>query len=312
MDAIAGLRLGPFEYTTVQALRDEGIMGVDLGEARARQLIRQKSQIVNEFTEQWFAPVRGTALVDGRDSKLVFLPNSIDILHLEELRLVDRGFEEESAAGYVVDPREYVVQSRWVELIDIVFRRSLITPGTPIGVDPYGAHRVERGPARVFPAIPLCVKLKGAFGHLVETRTPWGTVTAADISTTDVSTTLAGAAANLSVGEVLVFGSGDTCQRAIITKIGPGDTVTFPTLDRAVPAGTEFRVYGRIPRAVEQATQILVYLERCPPFAKTHPFQDAVLAPGGGGAIASGISTGSMKADLLLSQYVAPPIPRLV
>jgi hypothetical protein len=325
MDRIPGLRLGPFEYTTVQALRDEGILGVDLGDDRARRLIRQKSQLINEFTEQWFAPVRGTALLDGRDSKMIFLPNAIDIIQLEELRLIDRGFEDPNAAGYLVDPREYVVQNRWVELVDIVFRRSILSIGPPMGTDPFGAHRVERGPGRFIPPIPQAVKLVGAFGHLVETReSPWVGVTSADITPDDTTAVLTGSEVyglgwpsadyvnDLVVGEILTFGRSDACQRAIITKIGPGNLVTFPKLDRLVPAGTEVRVYGRVPRAVEQALQILVYLERCQPFAKTHPFQDSIIVPGSGGAVASGISTGSLKADLLLSPYVAPIIPRLV
>lgn len=305
MDHIPGLQLGTFEYTTVDAIRAMGLANVDVSDTRLRELIRDKSQIVNDYTEQWFAPVEGEPLVTGRQSPIVMLDNGIMILAVDALRIIDRGYEE--SGGYVIPASEYVVGPRFLELVALQFKRSTSSLNGN-NVDPAGSYRVTRGVGNQFAPVPRAIKITGVFGWLEEVKgTPFTTTTTGALvagAKTVVLTSVSG----LSVRDVLVFGSGATAERAIVTGINKTTrAVTFPALSGDYSSGATVRAYGKVPRQIERAVQDLVYLDKCAPYEQGQPFVDKVLTIGGPNSPLNGIGTGSLKVDLVLSQFVAPP-----
>jgi len=180
MEDITGLQLGAFEYTTVQAMRRLGLAKVDAGDARVRELIREKSQIVNDMTEQWFVPVEGQPLLTGRESAVLPMPNMIPLLEVLNLRVINRGYDD--ATGFDLPRVEYVIQPRYIELVNIVFKRATVYSSLSSDVDPTGSSRVTRGVGQVFSPVPQAIKITGAFGWLEERKvTKFATTTTADI-----------------------------------------------------------------------------------------------------------------------------------
>lgn len=309
MDQIPGLKLGPFEYTTVKALRDEKLSTAELGDTRARQLIREKSQLITDITEQWFVPVAGAARLNGKDGKLLYVSNLIPIVQVSALHIIDRGFDDPGATGTLIPDSEYVVQPRWIELVDLVFKRNMSSSGAEY--DPTGARRINRGIGQLFPSIPQVATVNGVFGWLEDTKpVPFESTTSADLAA-GVKTVSLTSVSGLVPKDVLVFGDGDTHQRAIVNSIS-GTDVAIPSLDYAVPSGTRVRAWGKVPRQIERAVQFLVYMDKCPPFEKGQSVLDTQLVSGAGGEPSTGISTGSRKVDIVLAQFLAPPIPRLI
>lgn len=306
-DPVAGLNLGVFEYTTVAALREEGLSAADLSDSRARKLIREKSQVINTFTEQWFAPVVGAARVDGRESGIAMLPNTVNIVELNSLAALDRSLDEASDQGTVLAKGDYLVQRRWVELNRC---------GGPGGL--YGSnlpYAPPRNPGLGTNFWSSRVRMDGVFGHLELVKPTRFESQVNGALTAGATSAVLDSVDGLKVRDVLVFGEAPDYQRAIVLTINTGTkTVTFPALDEAVPDDARARAWGQVPRAVEVACQILVYLDKCPPFEKGGTFRDVILS--GVGTTFSvpltGTATGSLKVDLMLAEFVAPPIPRLV
>lgn len=324
MNKVPGLRLGTFEYTTVQAMRRNGLAKVDVSDARVRELIREQSQRVNDITEQWFAPVEGRALLTGRDSPMLPMPNMIPILHVEEVRLRDQGYDENAGEGTLLEASEYVNQGRYIELVDLVFKRATTASSLAGDIDPTGSSRISRGIGNMFAAVPQGIGVRGAFGWMEDERLTRFEATASAASAGATTLTLS-TVATLAARDVLHIGEGDTAQRAIVLSVNTGtNQVTVPELDLAVASGAEVHAYGKVPRQIERAVQILVFLNKTPPFgpgvfpARNQPydptsnFQEKVTSGYYGTTPTNGVTTGSLEVDLILKDFVAMPFPRMI
>ncbi len=271
---VPGLALDrPWMYTSVASLRTEGLSAREVDDDRARSLIQRLSQVVTQTTRQWFAPVRGTALLDGDGTPAVRMPTGC-IIDVEALRLIDRGFDSFVDGGFLIDADEYTWDRNWLRLVTLMFK-----PASAFGVADSsrvtGNIRQTRGVGNFFPEIPQCVMVTGTFGWLEEIRyqnpnestqrAGFATELAGAFDSSAATSFTVDSASLIRVGDVVLVG--DAGDSAFVTAVS-GSTVTIEAifLSGTYAVDTAIRVYGRVPREIEHAVQLLVYYHRKRPF----------------------------------------------
>lgn len=245
-----------FEYCTIQDLRDEGITPQECPDARALTVIRRASAKINIFTSQWFAPVVGEQLVDGQNSRMVWLPNyvpiqklaAIEVLPARTARVGPRFLPDRRVYEISLSDVELARNNRVVELIGDVTANTLF-PGQW-----YGNNLEEAW----FPEGRRNVKLTGVFGWLEDEK--------------DVSSTVVGDWAlrspKIEIDDASEWAEGDVCvfpdgSSQIVTGVKlSANELYFQTdglkLKTAVTDGQTLATYGRIPQLIRYAAIRLV------------------------------------------------------
>lgn len=277
-----------FLYLTVKKVRDEGIPVTELSDARALELIRLVSVMINRITDQWFAPLKGSFKVDGRGTPFAHIDNFVPIVELD--RIETGGVGDEPLI--VVEDTEYAWfrDQRYAELLG------------------------QRGK---FPRTPHGVVLTGIFGWLESPK---------DV-TTDVTVVAGSGATSITVTSTVGFRVGDQVlfgnEAVPISEIPDGTTLKFDPLEFAVPLGP-IRTLGRTPLEIQRAAMLMLADRRLlVPDEEESDIADRIMSESvegysyslaqpksdeksgtesGGGANTSGNS----EADDLLQGYVAP------
>jgi len=245
-----------FEYSTIQDLRDEGITPEECPDARALTVIRRASAKINIFTSQWFAPVVGEQLIDGQNSRMVWLPNYVPIQKLTAIEILKTRTARVGPHA-LPDRRIYEISLSDVELARNNRVVELITDVQSPDQFPsrwYGNALEEVW----FPEGRRNIRLTGVFGWLEDYK--------------DVSSTVVGNwplrspkvelddASEWVEGDVCVFPDGST-QIVTGVKLSTNE-IYFQTdglkLKTAVTDGQTLATYGRIPQLIRYATIRLV------------------------------------------------------
>lgn len=92
-------------YTTVSALRDEGVTVAMADDSKLLRLISLATERIDRLTGQFFSPRQGTMRVDGRNSKAIRF--RVPIISISEVRILDN-----SDVSYVVEPLTYEIYNR--------------------------------------------------------------------------------------------------------------------------------------------------------------------------------------------------------
>lgn len=308
-----------FEYTTLSRIRAEGITSGTLTDAQVRTLIRQFSKLINQVTGQWFWPIESKERLNGKGFPVVTHPYMIPILELRSLERESSYIYDSSPSSY--DTTQYVTHDRYIELV--------------------GYNSIEGGLGATYKRTsfsktrPLNVIADGTWGWL-ENRpfvsSPYDTYP--KLSTT-TSASLANGGSSIAVvngsgfrvNDVVIFrtgAAGDTyAGHAILTAVA-GNTLSFDAVNlntTTLASGTNVVTYGQVPESVDRACAILVIQykdalssssassasissriisERTDNYS--YQLSDDAAAVSG-----SGVTTGSVEADKLLSSYCAPP-----
>lgn len=329
---VPGLNLDrPWMFTSVANMRAEGCSTRDVDDARLRDLIIRYSETIVQATNQWFAPVRGTALLTGDDTPMIYLPNMIPIIAVEELRLRD-------GSDFLLEPTEYVVGKTTIELIDVTLAPSSMFGATNFGeyVNVISVDRQIRGVGRGFPSIPQGVAVTGVFGWIegVRVRNPgtaeqqYGVATtlAAELDSTESTaptplTLTLDDVTGIRVDDIVLVGdAGDSAWVLAVNTEDNELTVEPIYLEGVYAAETPVYCYGRVPRDIENCAQLLAYYFHRPKFrslqtefappatpelpvhgAGPESFNPNMAATGGNGMVAS--ETGVPRVDQILTRY---------
>jgi len=241
------------EYTTIAALRAEGLTSTECPDAKVKYLIRLMSAVVDKMTNQWFSPVEAAFRFDGGD-KLIRMYNSVKILELTNPVTVihQNPLDEDSEIEEEFESGDYAIAERFIK--------------KTYGKWPKGVRNII---------------VRGVFGWLEQAR---------DKVETTLTTALVTNAVEAVVTDVTGFVIRDLVQfyddvnmvQAIITDIDytnkklKFDSVwSIPTL----AIGSKARTWGAVPVGIERIVQMLVMKYR------------AKLSEGQGGALAGRIKS---------------------
>jgi len=308
-----------FEYTSVAAIRAEGIDSTELPDSRARDLIRLASRRINDCTTQWFQPVWGALRLSGADSGILTAPQFIPVLDVDLLSLIDpfsNTIDSYDPAEYVVHPYENEPWGRQIELFSsrnsrwggtFNERRSAFIMGEQyIANFPEGAGNIE---------------LRGVTGWTENYKV---------INNRKITSVLSVGDTSIAIDDVTGIARGDTLlidKRILVVITGiVGTTVTFDGMpdgvDEGAAIGAEVRDYGRVPLDIQRATLILAIFMRHPVGSeeeqqeeealrltseKTDNYSYGLSSPGGGSSSSSGsTTTGNRRVDQIIQRFVPP------
>jgi hypothetical protein len=284
-----------FRYVTVDMLRAEGIKEEDMPADRARDMIAFCSNWINWLTQQWFVPVRVNAKVDGRHCAMAHLPNFVPILELFSLHIA-----KDNLFDVVLPDMAYVVKERIVQMVS------------------YQSY---------LPANPRFIRLDGVFGWVEDDFSPVRTALAQPVNPGDWVIQLT-SVAGISPGDVVLIGRDPypKSEAVIVDAIRGNEIVTEP-LRCSCLAGEPVVRYGRVPRAIQWATMLLVKDKKTPIGVRGTEddadsprwFADRLQSesvegysyslsqlPSMYGHAGGGWTTGNPEADDLLQQYACP------
>lgn len=154
-------------YTTVQAMRDEGVTTSQASDARLQTLIERASYMIDMWTGRYFEPRTKVIRVDGRDARAVLLDEPI--IDITAIKILDSYGTTIAYAGSDTD----------VDLDDVrIYNRHL----TQLLTDPDDRDnpRIEFAfPSRAsfggrFPVGRQNIQVEGIFGYTEPDGTPHG------------------------------------------------------------------------------------------------------------------------------------------
>jgi hypothetical protein len=312
------LRVGPFEYTTVKRLRDEGLTQSVLSDERALELIQDASDTINEITGCVFVPLPATVRVDGRGSAIVNLPGLIPLIKVDRARML-----LDSATGQMqtIDKEWYVVKERWLESVSPSATRHRRTLSDLRMWQLHAARRFT------FPERPHGIEIQGVFGWvdpvldltlIVQAIAPIGQ-TFVEVDT--VAAINPGFVLNLPSGERKLVGEVDYANNQLHFADKP--------LRAALAVDDEIKVYGGVPRLIQRAAVLIAVANKyglaCVnhqkarrgefiTFETTDNYSYAIGSGGApGGKLGSHLGygqtlTGSLEADGILQRFMPPTI----
>lgn len=301
----------PHRYTTIQALRDQGISTTKLSDADAPDVIELASSLVMRFTDQWFVPVLNDLEMNGQGDPVIHHPKLLPILDILQVALINIDIIGDTAL--TTDEFAISTNRRFVQREPLVG----FTGRKKLALDPsVGAKSFPRGVRNV--------RLKAIFGWLDNFKDICTKTTQAvgdcqgDVT---VESTI-----GISAGDVIIaYDSNDNFFHAILTEVdSTTKTLKFDMVKRlpaAVDSGATLCAFGRVPPLVERATIILVEDLRASISSsafKKAQFQSGIVSertdnysyrlasPVGGDLGSAANSTGNLQADNILRHYTAP------
>ncbi len=330
-----------FKYTTIKAIRDQGIDATALPDIQALDLICLESEAVNQFTGQWFSPVDKVVRLDGTGSQSVHLDELVPIVKVRRVSLLSRGLGSTTSL-LLVPEQDFVKTFREIKLISgrsgAKFKGDLgytSFEAGPIG-NAFDNQSFVQGYVRrsEFPEGTQNVEIDGVFGWLegrkeVETKLD-GTVavgTRAQIAVDSVAGFKVKNIVDVIDSDELSATFGQSLLRFIVNEIDVNTKVLkfdAVELTEALPNDSKVITYGRVPRMVERAVLILVNRikdvlgssasasvtitdriieERTDNYMYRLREENAEDL----GNTRSPFSTGSVEADRLLAHFHAPP-----
>lgn len=105
VEAVTGS--GVVGYTSVQALRDEGVTSTQASDARLQMLIELESRRIDKITGQWFEPRSLTWSIDGNGDRVLRL--DVPIISVASINIVG-----DDGSKILVDPEAYKVYNRHI------------------------------------------------------------------------------------------------------------------------------------------------------------------------------------------------------
>ena len=290
-----------YRYTTITALRNEGVELDVLSDAKADTLIRMCSDFIDTLTDQWFAPMPKVVRLEGKDSDIIYHPSRIPIVKLNS-------FNRVYADGTLINiPLQYLfVDERWIE----------IEASTEV-VTHIGYRIIDKFERRHrFLAVAV-------WGWLDNAKDVSADLTLDLVTGGDTATFSGLSGGYFEVGDqIVIVGSGQT-----ITTMANAVTSTTIKLDKlslpaTIAAGAKIYSYGRTPLAIQNACKQLVIFNT--PALASEEFQQQALetrlimertdnyeykldstTDGRRKGVIS--ITGNDQIDNLLAHYVAPP-----
>lgn len=154
-------------YTTIQALRDEGVTTTMASDSRLQRLIDRASRMIEFYTGRYFEPRAKTIRIDGRGNRAVLLDEAI--IDVTELRILD---SYETTIAY--SGSESVVELDELRVYNRHLTENLLTP------DDRDNPRIEFAfPSRLayggrFPLGRQNVQVVGIFGYTDPDGSPTG------------------------------------------------------------------------------------------------------------------------------------------
>ena len=313
-----------FRYTTIAAIRDEGINKTILDDKKANRLIRFFSNRINRWTTQWFYPVKEDIRIDGRDNLAVWRPDLLPILEVDELNVNVIGATTFQGTNIPAVDFELIIPAAWDSPPRVISLRVSNRFFRFAGFVRFSnSTRVLRFPVLgKFPKGPRNVQVVGSFGWMVQ-KDKVSTTSTQDLASSQKTLNIT-SALNFDVGDVVRVGDDDPFAYFLISSIS-GNELTFDELDRlpaTVSSGAAVVTYGSVPEAIEQACKRLVIEQR---FAigsselreardadsltgeKIGDYSYTKFAP----KYKNASTTGSREVDLILQDYVAPNVPRM-
>ena len=316
-----------FEYTSVAAIRAEGIDSTELPDSRARDLIRLASRRINDCTTQWFQPVWGALRLSGADSGILTAPQFIPILDIYLLSLLDpysNTRDSYDSAEYVVHPYENEPWGRQIELF--ASRRGR-----------WGGTFQERRTRFIMDQHYIADFPEGAGNVEFQGVTGW-TENYKVINNRKLVAVLSVGDTSVEIDNVTGIARGDTLlidKRILVTITGiTGNVVEFEGMPQGVDEGAaidaEVRDYGRVPLDIQRAALILAIFMRHPVGSdeeqqeeealrltseKTDNYSYNLSSPGGGGGGGGGggaTTTGNRRVDQIIQRFVPPQYIGLV
>lgn len=216
-----------FRYTTVDALRAQGLDEERIPDDRANELIVLCSNWINSLTQQWFLPIRTIEKTDGRGSAIAHHRLMLPILDLFEVRIGKQGLFETK-----LTEMSYQVKPRYVQMLS---------------------------QNTMLPKPPLFVILDGVFGWLEEDFWVARTKVTQDVNIGDEIIHL-DSVKGINPNDVVLVGRNPFPESgAVIVKAihEPGRIAVEPVRFSCF-AGSPAVRYGRVPRMIEYATMLLV------------------------------------------------------
>ena len=316
---------GTFKYTTITRLREEGVDINDASDERLRRLISVVGEIINGVTGQCFNPIRRVIRLDGKNDRLIALPNRLPFIDMDEVSIV-----VDSVPPTVLEADDWYIAESERRLLEIKEEQFFDT----------SISLIERALSQLtrphFPFGTAIVRLNGVFGYLElkngrNTKNnnviPSSGTTTTSITDTSTDVTLDSVDGFLADDFVEFLDSdGNSVLGLIINSVDrSGSRLLFdPPGDfgvASVATGATAESYGRVPLPVQEAAVRLVIgktaglateegqdleFQRRILEEKTDKYQYKLAGPTGGTG-SSGTSpvntTGDAEADKLLDNY---------
>ena len=316
---------GTFQYTTITRLREEGVDTASASDSRLRTLISLVGEIINSVTGQCFNPVRRDIRLDGKNDRLISIPNRLPFIDVDDLSIVVDGSPStalETNDFYIAESNRRILEIKEEQFFDTsisLIQRTLsqlVRPRFPLGT--------------------AIIRISGVFGFLElksgrlsgnNNVVPSSAVTTTlvdDVSTSVTLDTVDGFREN----DIIEFLDADQNQIAltIVNSVDRSSNILnfdamgdFGTAN--VPAGSTVESYGHVPLPVQEAANRLVIgklaglgtdegleaeFQRRLFREKTDKYEYELSGPiGGTGANGSSPvnTTGDAEADKLLDNY---------
>lgn len=260
--------MGVFKYTTLSALRDEGVSESELSDKKVFEKIEEKSRLINELTGVFFIPLLQTREFDGHASSIVRLDAPLleaisvevdrDRSHFRSQRVTVAAIEERDRFGFL--PR--------------VHGKDFQLSGILGGSDYVNGEWSLKSFVGVFPLGESNVKVKGYFGWQ-ERETKASSVTTTELSS-DSEDILVENANGFRKGQCVIFLLEEEVKFIAFLR-----SVEFGTkklvfveaakdLEGVVETGAEVISFGRVPVGIEKACRLMVVGDRFPAASSEH------------------------------------------
>jgi hypothetical protein len=208
-----------FEYTTIASIRSYGVTALQMSDIKVKKLIMQYSQLLNRWTELWFAPIATKERFSG-GGKLINISGKPPLIKLNAINIIN------------IDGSRTPIEPGYYESLGKSIRFAKRTPE--------GIRNVE---------------VDGVFG-LVDSPKEVHVKTTTDIAKDSISFSVEDASL-LEERDIFVFGNRCIIANSInyenntisIDKQGEIKTIQ---------AGTEIICYGQCNMLVEEAVNLLV------------------------------------------------------
>ena len=311
-----------FKYTTIKALRDDGLTVAVASDTQAFELICIQSEMVNQFTAQWFTPVDKVIRLDGNSASAIHLIELVPIIKVRRVTIISTGLSGTEDTRDLLLKEDFVVDGRFIKLTSgrtgARFKSGLI------------AEEYIRGARFVkeFPEGVQNIEIDGVFGWIEGQK---------EFTTTTDGALAVGTRTQIVVDDILGFRvkdvvdildtDGNSVLRFIVNEIDvSGKILKFDSVEifTAIVDESDVITYGRVPRLVERAAKILINRIKDPVFtsgASTAALADRIIEEKTDnymyrlrdpeaeelGNTQSPYSTGNIEADRILAQFHAPP-----
>lgn len=147
-------------YTTIQALRDEGVPDPPYSDAYLAAVIARASMLIDRYTGRWFSPRQLTLLFDGTGARSLHL--EAPIIAIDSVDLFDHGVLLEDLAIY----NRHITQN-------LTFPDDRDNPRIEIEQALHDEFRFALG-LHVFPVGQQNIRVVGTFGYTDYDGTPFG------------------------------------------------------------------------------------------------------------------------------------------